>query len=108
MTQRFLVSCGIIMRQAPLVLEQTRQRAGCYTGARAAYRRSHLLVPFAAATGAMLLCDAWFDVVTSTPGERLEALLQAGFAEIPLALVCAFVVYDVERVQASVGRLRRG
>ncbi len=76
--------------------------------ARAAYRGSHLLVPFAAATGTMLLCDAWFDVVTSTQGERLEAILQAGFGEIPLALVCAFVVYDVERVHASVGRLRRG
>ena len=75
--------------------------------ARAAYRRSHLLVPFAAATAAMLLCDAWFDIVTSTTGERLEAVLQAGFGEIPLAIVCAFVVYDVERVHASVGRLRR-
>jgi hypothetical protein len=30
----------------------------------AAYRASDWLVPFAAVTGTMLLCDAWFDVVT--------------------------------------------
>jgi hypothetical protein len=76
--------------------------------ARAAFRSSRLLAPLAAATGAMLVCDAWFDIVTSTPGERLEAVLQAVFAELPLAALCAYVVYDVERVHASVRRLRRG
>jgi predicted branched-subunit amino acid permease len=75
--------------------------------ARAAVRRSELLAPVAAATAAMLVCDAWFDVVTSTPPERLEALLQAGFAELPLAALCAFIAYDVERAHASVARLRR-
>ena len=75
--------------------------------ARAAYRRSTLLVPLAAATCALLLADAWFDVVTSGPGERLEAVLEAGFAELPLAVLCAFVVYDAERVQRSVRSLRR-
>jgi len=75
--------------------------------ARAAFRGSQLLAPFAAATGAMLLCDAWFDIVTSTPGERLEAVLQAVFAELPLAALCGYVVYDVEGVHASVRRLRK-
>jgi hypothetical protein len=75
--------------------------------ATAAYRRSRLLAPFAAATAALLVCDAWFDVVTSGPGERLEAALEAGLAELPLAALCAFVVYDVEKVNASVTRLRR-
>ncbi len=74
--------------------------------ARAAYRGSPLLTPFAAATCAMLLCDAWFDIVTSTPGERLEAVLQAVFAELPLAALSAYIVYDVERVLESVRRLR--
>jgi len=64
----------------------------------AAYRRSPLLVPVASATCALLLCDAWFDVVTSTPGERWEAALEAGLAELPLALLCAVV---------AAGRLRR-
>jgi hypothetical protein len=74
--------------------------------ARAAFHGSDVLAPLAAATAAMLVCDAWFDIVTSTAGERLEAILEAAFAEIPLALICAYVVYDVERVHASVRLLR--
>ena len=50
----------------------------------------------------MLVCDAWFDIVTSTPGERSRPSSQAVFAELPLAAICAYVVYDVERVHASV------
>ena len=69
---------------------------------------SRWLVPLAAVTGTMLVCDAWFDVVTSQGGgERVEALLEAALAELPLAALCAFVVYDAERVRAHVRRLRR-
>jgi hypothetical protein len=45
----------------------------------------------------MLLCDAWFDVVTATPGGRTEAVLEAALAELPLALIFWLIVYDVER-----------
>jgi hypothetical protein len=63
----------------------------------AAIRGSRLIVPLAAATGAMLLCDAWFDIVTSGTGsERVEAVLEALFAELPLAAVCLLVVLDAE------------
>jgi hypothetical protein len=63
-----------------------------------AVRASQWLVPAAAATGTMLVCDAWFDIVTATGGdERLEAILEASLAELPLAAICAFVVYDAER-----------
>jgi hypothetical protein len=55
----------------------------------AALRRSRALVPLASATGTMLLCDAWFDVVTSWDG---EALVLAVFAELPLALLCLLLV----------------
>jgi hypothetical protein len=73
-----------------------------------AFRGSRWLVPFAAVTGTMLVCDAWFDVVTSSGGgERLEALLEAVFAELPLAAVCAFIVVDADRFQqATVVRYR--
>ena len=65
-------------------------------------RSSHWLVPAAATTGTMLLCDAWFDIVTSgAPGERMEAVLQAAFAEIPLAGICWFIVYDAERFRRA-------
>jgi hypothetical protein len=72
----------------------------------AAFRRSGWIVPLAAATGAMLVCDAWFDVVTSAGGgERVEAVLEAVFAELPLAAVCVFIVVDTERfLRATVVR----
>jgi hypothetical protein len=63
-----------------------------------AVRSPEWLVPAAAATATMLLCDAWFDVVTSgAAGERLEALLQALLAELPLSAICWYIVYDAER-----------
>jgi hypothetical protein len=62
-----------------------------------ALRASRWLVPSASMTATMLLCDAWFDVVTSTPGERLEPILLAAFAELPLATLCALVVYELGR-----------
>jgi hypothetical protein len=59
---------------------------------------SQWLVPFAAVTGTMLVCDAWFDVVTSIgTDDSLLAILEAIFAELPLAAVCALIVYDAER-----------
>jgi len=68
----------------------------------AALRSSRWLVPLAAVTGTMLVCDAWFDVVTSRGGgEVAEALAEAVFAELPLAAVCAFIVYDVETFLAA-------
>jgi hypothetical protein len=79
------------------------------TTAYLAVRGSEWLVPFAAVTGTMLLCDAWFDVVTSIGGnDWVEAVLEALFAELPLAAVCALIVYDAERFrQATVVRLAR-
>ena len=63
-----------------------------------ALRRPRWLAALAAATGTMLLCDAWFDVVTSSGGaERVEAVAEAAFAEIPLAAICAYIVLEAER-----------
>jgi hypothetical protein len=73
----------------------------------AALRYSPWLAPLAAVSGTMLVCDAWFDVVTSHgAGEILEAGIEAALGELPLAAVCAFIVYDVERFQATMRRLR--
>jgi hypothetical protein len=75
----------------------------------AAFRGSRWLAPLAAVTGTMLCCDAWFDVVTSqSGGEMWEAIAEAAVAELPLAAVCAFIVYDVETfLAATVTRFRR-
>ncbi|WP_207939514.1 hypothetical protein, partial [Actinomadura darangshiensis] len=44
----------------------------------------------AAAAGALLAVDAWFDVMTATPGaERTAAIALAAGAELPLAILCA-------------------
>jgi hypothetical protein len=75
----------------------------------AALRRSHWLVPLAAVTGTMLVCDAWFDVVTSqSGGDMWEAVAEAVLAELPLAALCGFIVYDAETfLAATVNRFRR-
>ena len=67
----------------------------------AALRGSRALAPLAAVTGTMLLCDAWFDVVTS-PG-TLEALLLAVCAELPLAALCLLLVRRVARSSSRAG-----
>jgi hypothetical protein len=74
-----------------------------------AVRSSQWLVPIAAATGTMLVCDAWFDVMTSIgSNDWIEAVIEAAFAELPLAAVCALIVYDAERFrQATIVRYSR-
>ncbi|MGW6709871.1 hypothetical protein ACWGDE_33975 [Streptomyces sp. NPDC054956] len=54
-------------------------------------RHDPRVVPVAAATAALLVADAWFDVTTSAGGEQTLALLMAAGAELPLALACAAV-----------------
>ena len=75
----------------------------------AAFRGSRWLVPLAAVTGTMLVCDAWFDIVTSqSGGEMWEAVAEAAFAKLPLAAVCGYIVYDAETfLAATVTRFRR-
>ncbi|WP_406084590.1 LPXTG cell wall anchor domain-containing protein [Streptomyces virginiae] len=55
-------------------------------------RRDPRASPVAAATAALLVMDAWFDVTTSagTGGQGMALLLAAG-AELPLAVACAVV-----------------
>jgi len=41
------------------------------------------------AAAAILLCDAWFDIMTSTSGlDRWLALASAAAVELPLGVVC--------------------
>jgi predicted branched-subunit amino acid permease len=60
----------------------------------AAWRRRPWLAPVAAATGALLIADAWFDVVLeSRSDDRVIALAEAFGAELPLAALCFAVAY---------------
>jgi hypothetical protein len=55
----------------------------------ASLRRRDLVRGLAAVSGTLLLCDAWFDVLTASGGTDLEvAVLLAVFGELPLAVVC--------------------
>ena len=57
--------------------------------AAALLRRSPWLRAVAAATGALLLADAWFDVVTASASkERWFAIGLAAVGEVPLAALC--------------------
>jgi hypothetical protein len=53
----------------------------------------------ATAAATMLVCDAWFDVLSSGPGgERLTAIALALTAELPSAAVCLLIAHHVEEV----------
>ncbi len=51
------------------------------------YRRRLVALLVGFGTGVVLLCDAWFDIMTSAPGDLWQALLAAALIEIPLAVL---------------------
>jgi hypothetical protein len=65
-------------------------------------RSSAWLEIAAAVAGTLLLCDAWFDVVTANGGdERALAALEAAVGELPLAADCAWIVRDAQRFREA-------
>jgi hypothetical protein len=63
------------------------------------FRRSPLAQTSAAVTGTMLVCDAWFDVLTSRgTANVVVAAVLAVVGELPLALFCFWIARSVERV----------
>jgi hypothetical protein len=73
--------------------------AVCFCGtAISAYRRSPWVGAFAAATGTLLLTDAWFDVVLESHGnEEMTAVFEAVAFELPTAALCYWIAYRTER-----------
>ncbi len=63
-----------------------------------ALRRSRYLAPSAAAMATLLVVDAWFDVVTSPPGERMLSVVLAVLIELPLAALCVWLSYHSEQL----------
>lgn len=61
-------------------------------------RRSRWTPVLGGALAAALVCDAWFDVLTSTGDDRLFAIGLAVFAELPIAALA--VVVGVRSTQA--------
>ena len=71
-----------------------------------ALRRSRYL----ATAATLLVVDAWFDVVTTLPGQRLEPVALAAGVELPLAAVCIWLSLHTQQVaeRRLVLLLRRG
>ena len=64
-----------------------------------AFRRSTYLALAAASAGALLVVDAWFDVLTSPSGrDRAEGLAMAVLVELPLAAVCAWLAVHTQEI----------
>jgi hypothetical protein len=69
----------------------------------AAYKRSPWVGALAAATGTLLVTDAWFDIVLeSHADERLYSILLAAFAELPTATFCFWIAYRTEHFLAEI------
>jgi hypothetical protein len=61
-------------------------------------RRSPFAEITAAVTGTLLICDAWFDVLTTrTSTELLQAGLEAALIELPLAALCFWMATNLAR-----------
>jgi hypothetical protein len=73
----------------------------------AAWRRSPWVGACAAATGTLLVTDAWFDIVLESHADELRnAVVLALFAELPIAALCFWIAYRTERfLSLLVGRL---
>jgi hypothetical protein len=64
----------------------------------AAWRGWPWLPAGAAATGALLLADAWFDIVLESRSSDLDvAVAEAFVVELPLAALCFWVAYVTSR-----------
>ena len=62
-----------------------------------AARQAAWLQGVAAAAATLLICDAWFDVLSSTSrNELVTALMLALFVELPVAAACLFVARHAE------------
>jgi predicted branched-subunit amino acid permease len=74
--------------------------AACFlVTAYAAWHGRRWLPAAAAATGALLVADAWFDIVLeSRSDDRSIALIEAFAAELPIAAVCFAVAFVTSRV----------
>jgi hypothetical protein len=63
-----------------------------------ALRRSRHLATTATAAATLLVVDAWFDVMTTLPGQRLEPVALAAGVELPLASVCVWLSFHTQQL----------
>jgi hypothetical protein len=67
----------------------------------AAWRKSPWVGVAAAATGTLLVTDAWFDIFLESQADDVRnAVLLAVLAELPIAVLCFWIAYRTERFLA--------
>ncbi len=73
------------------------------------WRRRQLLIPASIVTATLLICDAWFDVMTARTGRDLAAsLTSAVVIELPMATILILLSRRLVRLTLRVTRLRSG
>ncbi len=71
--------------------------------AAAAWRRSPWVAAGAAATGTLLVADAWFDVILESHSDELRiSILTAVLGELPAAAFCFWVALRTERFLSQI------
>ncbi len=63
--------------------------------------RRQLLILTAFTTGILLICDAWFDVMTAAPADRWPSVLTAALGELPLAAILITGALRILRLTAT-------
>ena len=63
--------------------------------------RRQLVMMAAFTTGVLLVCDAWFDVMTAAPADLWFPVLTAVFAELPLAVLLITGALRIMRLTAN-------
>lgn len=66
-----------------------------------AYLRRQLVALTSFATGMLLVCDAWFDVVTAHDDDRVWSLVSAFAVELPVAALMVLTSFRVLRLAAA-------
>jgi hypothetical protein len=75
----------------------------------AAWRQSPWVAAGAAATGTLLVTDAWFDIILESHSDELRiSILSAVFGELPAAVFCFWIAYRTERFLARVVNVALG
>ncbi len=60
--------------------------------------RRQLVPPTAFATGVLLICDAWFDVMTAGPHDLWASALTATLVELPVAIMLIAIALRMSRL----------
>jgi sterol desaturase/sphingolipid hydroxylase (fatty acid hydroxylase superfamily) len=65
------------------------------------FLRRQLLIPTAFTTGVLLICDAWFDVMTAGPNDVWSSIMTAAFGALPLAVILIDGTLRLQRQTAT-------